>query len=301
MMDILDSWGLVKGDTNREYCAFFSIGRQVIQLESDSGSAGFYIDPAYLPFRVPEQKPDLLLVEKAGGIPDRDAELIFTSGGPWNIRLDEDGLIISVFAGSPPKTYLSCSVDLTISRGTLYASKDFAAYPDYFPFTYPLDELLIINRLSQGVGLEMHACGIDDHGHGLLFSGISGAGKSTLSRLWAEAGATVLSDDRIIITQDKGRYWIHGTPWHGEAGLASASSAPLEAIFFLNQAAENRAWVMPPEISAANVIARSFPTYWSQEGMQATADLAACLCEEIDAFSLDFLPQASIIDYVRRL
>ena len=72
------------------------------------------------------------------------------------------------------------------------------------PLDYPLDELLIMHRLTQEKAIELHGCGIvRADGAGNLFVGHSGAGKSTTTRLWTEVeDVEVLSDDRIIVRRD---------------------------------------------------------------------------------------------------
>ena len=73
------------------------------------------------------------------------------------------------------------------------------------PLEYPLDELLIMHRLTQEKAIELHGCGIvRTDGTGNLFVGHSGAGKSTTTRLWtAREDVHVLSDDRIIVRWDE--------------------------------------------------------------------------------------------------
>ena len=74
------------------------------------------------------------------------------------------------------------------------------------PLEYPLDELLIMHRLTQERAIELHGCGIvRADGTGNLFVGHSGAGKSTTTRLWTEReDVEILSDDRIIVRRDEG-------------------------------------------------------------------------------------------------
>ena len=97
----------------------------------------------------------------------------------------------------------------------------------------------MIHRLSRGEGVEVHAVGIsDEQGRGHLFLGHSGAGKSTTARLWIDRpGVRILSDDRIILRVREGRIWMYGTPWHGDAGIASPDCAPLDEIYLLEHGA----------------------------------------------------------------
>jgi opacity protein-like surface antigen len=36
-----------------------------------------------------------------------------------------------------------------------------------------------------------------------------------MAKLWFDHGMTVLNDDRIIVQENKGAFWMHGTPWLG--------------------------------------------------------------------------------------
>ncbi|MHB1055972.1 MAG: hypothetical protein ACYC0K_08995, partial [Thermoleophilia bacterium] len=174
--------------------------------------------------------------------------------------------------------------------------------PCYFPFSYPVDEVLAINRLALGHGIEVHSCGIDDNGGGILFLGVSGAGKSTMSKQWdQEEGVTVLSDDRIIITPRDGNFWIHGTPWHGDAGLADPAGVPLKAVFFIEHAETNNAGRLGPGQVASRILARSFPTFWNKEGMQFTAGLATEIALGVPGYELGFVPEQAAVEYVRSL
>ena len=88
------------------------------------------------------------------------------------------------------------------------------------PMDYPLDELLIMHRLTQEKAIELHGCGmVRADGTGNLFVGHSGAGKSTTTRLWtAHEDVEVLSDDRIIVRRDEGRDASLEMPFGGASG-----------------------------------------------------------------------------------
>jgi len=45
----------------------------------------------------------------------------------------------------------------------------------------------------------IHASGVNNAGHGYIFSGVSGKGKSTMAKLWDNSGARVIHDDRLIL------------------------------------------------------------------------------------------------------
>ena len=89
------------------------------------------------------------------------------------------------------------------------------------------------------LGVELHACGVIDGGRGLLFIGNSGDGKTTTARLWQNETAEIVSDDRVIVRAENGGWTMYGTPWHGEADICSAASAPLHRIYVLDKSARN--------------------------------------------------------------
>ena len=111
----------------------------------------------------------------------------------------------------------------------------------------------------------------------------------------------MLSDDRIIITNQDGSFWIHGTPWHGDAGIADPGGVPLSAILFISHAEKTTARSISPVLAASQLMARSFPTYWNRAGMEFSTELAGDLAQKLPAFELEFTPEQGIVDYVRDL
>jgi hypothetical protein len=132
----------------------------------------------------------------------------FDSGTTWRLYGAGDGFQFdfnaALFGDRPFKRLL---IDRHFERARLQMSEECAALlsqrPE--PLGYPLDELLIMHRLTQEKAIELHGCGIvGADGIGNLFVGHSGAGKSTTTRLWtALEDVEVLSDDRIIVRRDE--------------------------------------------------------------------------------------------------
>src|SRR5579859_127215 len=171
------------------------------------------------------------------GIPLPNGKAAFDSGGLWSAYSENGGTgfyFQTDFLGAEPYKYGWFSGDYSRGR-VLLLRRYFAADVPVYPLEYPLDELLMIHRISRGEGIEVHACGVVmPDGVGRLFIGHSGAGKSTTSRLWmAREGASVLSDDRIILRMANGTPFMYGTPWHGDAGLAAQASARVDRIYLL--------------------------------------------------------------------
>lgn len=171
---------------------------------------------------------------------------------------------------------------------------------NYFPFTYPLDEVLMINLLGRKRGILVHACGVKkNNGGGLLFAGASGAGKSTITHFWKKGkDTTILSDDRIIIRNMDSKFWIYGTPWHGDAKACSTERASLKKLFFLKHAKNNSIRKIEPLDAASRLIVCSFPAFWDKQGMKFTLKFCAKLAQDIPCYELGFVPDKSILDFL---
>ena len=260
-------------------------------------------EPHFLPF-LTEGEPDLELVFRRGRIMEERALPVFDSGGVWRLFRHPDGKLRYDLSDAlfGPEPYAQALVDPGHTEGEvrLRTLGGHERAGILYPFVYPLDELLAISLLSLRGGLHVHAAGIDDGGHGLLFPGISGAGKSTTSRLWREQpGVRVLSDDRTIIRFHEGIPYLYGTPWHGEAELSTPGRARLAGVFFLRKAVENRLTQLGPAEAAAELVARSFPAYWDREGVASALDAATRVTAAVPSFCLHFLPGVDAVDTVR--
>jgi hypothetical protein len=77
------------------------------------------------------------------------------------------------------------------------------------PFEYPLDGLILYYLTVIHGDIMIHASGVNNNGHGYLFSGVSGKGKTTLAKLWDDSGAQVIHDDRLIIRKAGDGYTMY--------------------------------------------------------------------------------------------
>lgn len=228
---------------------------------------------------------------------------IFDSGSVWQLYRQQANHLFrftSPAFGTLPYKQACFSPDFTTGEVVLHG--------DYFDrgqgvdaLEYPLDELLMLNLLAQGRGVEVHACGIEDSdGRGYLFAGQSGAGKTTTARLWETAGgAQVLSDDRIILRCLEGRIWMYGTPWHGEAELACSRRTPLAQVFFLGRGAENELVARRPGESVARLLACSFVPFYSPGGLDFSLGFFQQLTRTVPCGELRFVPDERAVQFVR--
>jgi len=230
--------------------------------------------------------------------------LLFHSGGLWSLFAEPSGYrfsFLSPLLGMTP--YKEAWLDPEFRSGRVLLSRRyFDTDRPVYPLEYPLDELLMIHRLSRGEGVEMHAVGIsDENGGGHLFLGHSGAGKSTTARLWIDRpGVRILSDDRIILRAREGQIWMHGTPWHGDAGIASPDSAPLTGIYLLAHGKSTEKFPLAAGCAAAELFTRSFVTHHSAEGIQFTLDFLDRVAREVPCCIFQFVPDESAVEAICR-
>src|SRR4051812_7654599 len=202
------------------------------------------IDGTARKFLVEETETDARVRATWGDLSDETGgELIFDSGALWRLYRQESDYVFhftTPYFGATPYKTARFNDDFSEGEVTLHRPY-FADRDGVNPLEYPLDELLMLNLLAQGRGVELHSCGlVDETGAGYLFIGQSGAGKTTTARLWErEPQVRILSDDRIIVRREAGAFWMHGTPWHGEGALALPERAQLKRIFFLKHGERN--------------------------------------------------------------
>ena len=108
-----------------------------------------------------------------------------------------------------------------------------------------------LNALYRGIceqipaygGMLMHSSALMMEGRGYLFSGLSGAGKSTHARMWRETfgeKVVMVNDDKPLLRNVNGQFWVYGTPIDGKHHLSTNTKAPLCGICFIRQGEKNK-------------------------------------------------------------
>lgn len=230
-------------------------------------------------------------------------DLVFDSEMIWKLYRWQGDYVLTLESpafGSTP--YRAAVFKSDFSKGEIYSRP--LNYQGGFiidPLEFPLSYVLMVGLLSQRRGVMFHACGIDDNGKGYLFLGNSTHGKSTTAKLWFEEEATVLNDDRIVAREKDGGLWMYGTPWYGDYRGVSPKGLPIHKIFFLRHGKENS--VVPKNgIEAVSMaLTRCFPPIWDKEGMDYTVDFCYRLARNVSCYELNFVPDRTAVDFVRRL
>jgi hypothetical protein len=271
------------------------------------GDMGVAVDPEHHPFLMPSAAKFGCDIELefswAETIGWPETEAAFVSGGLWSAYSGSNGTefyFASTVVGDQP--YKAAWFDPSFARGHVVLNR--SAYPPgapIFPLEYPLDELAMMHRLGLGDGIEVHALGLaDEDGSGYLFLGHSGAGKSTTARLWKEQpGVKLLSDDRIILRQQGDKILMYGTPWHGDAGVASPECAPLSAIFLLEQSPTNELLPLAQTKAAAEIFARAFVPHYVASALHFSLEFADRVTRSVPTWTFCFTPTPSAVEAIR--
>jgi len=293
------------GELASAYSSAFCIGGVSVQVVGARVS-DVHLAPSLEPFRVPSGLSDLKIrvewISKLRSTPGRE---LFDSGSIWRLFEDSAGFrfdFSTPFLGK--NSYKRLLVDTEFRRAWLMLSDECFPNREFaFPLEYPLDELLIMHRLSHEKAIELHGCGILGYGlSGNLFVGHSGAGKSTTARLWtAQHNIQILSDDRIIVRKRGREIVMYGTPWHGEAAFASPGSTPLSRIFILKHGRGNVLTRLSYSQAVAELFSRSFVPFHRHEYVDAALTFLQEVAEAIPCYSYSFEPDAGAVDAILNL
>ena len=122
-----------------------------------------------------------------------------------------------------------------------------------------------------------------------------------MASLWFQNHATILNDDRVIVREKDGVFWMYGTPWHGDFRPFSTEGLPISKIFFLRHGETNSVTPKKGAEAVSMILARSFPPLWDKRGMDQAMKLCDDLATKTPSFELHFKPDGGIVDFVRRL
>ncbi|HMK49461.1 MAG TPA: hypothetical protein VK435_05370 [Thermodesulfovibrionales bacterium] len=281
-----------------------------------SGDARLRVSPpppvVYLPFL---NKPDgarcsltVRISLELRDMPDvKEMTKVFDSGESWSMYRHLGDYVITL---SPTildnRTVWMARISKDSADVIIYCSDilkmDIAGQTEVLnPVMYPLDQLLMIQILSQKGGTLIHAAGARLQDKGYIFPGRSGAGKSTISKQFAgKSPWELLSDDRVAVRKMDKSIMVYGTPWAGEAGMAENEGAALSGIFFLHKGSEN----MLTEISAGEAFERLMPVTsvpWYDARMMTNV---LSFCEDIvsctPSYDLFFKPDSEVVDILEK-
>jgi len=213
------------------------VGGYAIRLDESAGHACLrWPFAAFEPFAAPAGRvPDLLvevhIVRRLPALPH--GPLVYDAcHGLWKWHEADDGYLLASphrRTGEPDAVAL---ISRDIARVRVWKLARRGGGPaglawEPMHVINPIVEACLLTRLGRDGGALLHAAGVATERGGLAFTGASGAGKSTLAQFYAERGASVLSDERLILRAVGQGTQVFGTPWPGAGGHARNGQAPL--------------------------------------------------------------------------
>ncbi|MEM7411657.1 MAG: hypothetical protein AAF430_15615 [Myxococcota bacterium] len=233
--------------------------------------------------------------------PPRAALAYDSEGGIFDVARVDDGWVFSLAVRG--ELLRVARFDAEFQNGVVEVAADsFYVREVLYPLAYPLDELIYLHRLARCGGLLLHACGVARGERARLYTGRSGAGKTTVARLELGRGdCEVLSDDRIVLWKrpDSG-FEVCGTPWHGDAPLASRRRVRLASIHAIHQAGSLEAAPLAGAAAAAAVLGNAFLPAHDPIAAARTLDLVDELVREVPIGDLHFPKAPSVVPYAWR-
>jgi hypothetical protein len=296
---------LDRAPLTRAHETFLSVGGVTFRVASDDPRLASPADGPLAPFFSEHGRADVDICARwTDAHLESSGQLLFDSGGAWQLHQSGRELLFTLRSSlRGPAPYKCARFNRAFTVGDVQLSRRHYDRRDrgaVYPLEYPLDELLMIHLLSQGRGVEIHACGVlDSKDRAYVFAGQSGAGKSTMARMWLDQpGARLLTDERVVLRTDRSRTEAYGTPWHGEAGLAAPLAGDLEAVFFLHHGPDNSVIPVARSQAAARLFACSFLPFHSAAAVDRTMAAVERATKDARCYDLWFAPDRSVVDVV---
>jgi hypothetical protein len=211
----------------------------------------------------------------------------------WSIWKHHSDLFIrTIFPLSATEKNAILKFSLTAREWDLWVDGD---EKNIDPFEYPLDGLILYYLTVIHGDIMIHASGINNAGHGYLFSGVSGKGKSTMAKLWESSGAKVIHDDRLILRNTGSGYRMFNTPVYNND---EPHESPLNKIFIIEHGSENKMVYVKGANAVSLVMANCIQHNWGHDIIARLLGSVSIMCGTIPTVRLFFTPDRSVIDHI---
>ena len=118
-------------------------------------------------------------------------------------------------------------------------------HQSFFSAVGNLFRVLVAYRLLQLGGVLLHSAAVTGIASTYVFFGRSGMGKSTISRLMAEVGYSIISDDLNAIIRENQCFRVHQVPFYGDNGPSKTISESYTMTGFFQLKQGKRCAVQP--------------------------------------------------------
>jgi hypothetical protein len=222
-----------------------------------------------------------------------DGNLVESNPDFWSVWHDDDALYIKTnFPLSIPGKNAVLKLTRYNQEWDLWVA---GAGNILDPLEYPLDGLILYYLTVINGDIMIHASGVTLKDKGYLFSGISGKGKSTMAKLWENAGAKVIHDDRLIIRKRESNFLMFNTPVYPDDKPLNAS---LNRIFIIDHGIDNKINQVTGASAVSLLLANCIQHNWDKTIISGLLESISDLCRTLPVALLSFRPDKSVIDYI---
>jgi MoaA/NifB/PqqE/SkfB family radical SAM enzyme len=297
-----------KRDWMHNHRRYYGIADMTVKVESDLPLNDTTFQAKFEPFRLEEPGDDVISIRHHFSLPEIDKKglgtevyrrvpwAIYRQGGSW------------IYLGISPRAeeqrpHRVAVFDEDHTHARIYSPDDEAFRKGNLASLtmFPTDQILLARILADREGCFLHSSGVILDGKGLLFVGHSDAGKSTTVTM-LKGQAEILCDDRNIVRKKDGGFRVYGTWSHGDVPDVSSASAPLHAILFLKQAADNR--IVPVENNKESLqvlLACLIKPFVTTDWWDKTLTFIESLVKGVPCYHMYFDKSGKIIDSIRSL
>ena len=271
-----------------------------IQFKS---TENLFVDDAHMPFVVHEQlRVADIVVQCHADMPPMD----FATQKPSFEAANDDLVFYRIYAeGNQYKIVIFNQQNNAEIQHVAFVSGNLKQWDIYTkrnadatlsPLTYPMGPVLMHYMTHTAEAVMMHAACVVDGNVGRMFSGFSGAGKSTMSGIWANAGHTIVNDDRIIIRKENDKFFVYNTPMYY---VDIPKRIELQSIYLIYHSPENKIEKLKGAIALSKVMAFSIQNNFDKQFVAQRLALFADLCSHVGVYHLGVVPNNAIIDFIR--
>lgn len=232
------------------------------------------------------------------GMPEENQALNYN----WFVYNDNEDIVIKVDFDDHPQikhiiAFLSekksqVRIDVVLNDNTADAVK-------IDPLMHPLGSLLLLYLMHWKQGLLIHASGVSIDGSAYLFTGVSGIGKSTMSRLWAECGAQVLNDDRLVLRLMNNQVKVYNNPMPYYKQYPQ--EAILKKIFLLKQTPENYIKPLKGVMAYSRVLGNFIQQFYNKQMVKNHLALVEQMLSKVEVYEVGFKPDHDIIAMIKAM
>lgn len=284
-----------QNDSN--HLIFLNIADFIIQIKTDTE---FTPEPGYELFLTDDKQTTDFVVNCKTGIPAdifAKKKTVFEAENEqqkfYDIYRHNEGLGFVIYNQQQKNTIQQIALlDKEFRNWTIYAS-DIA---EFNPLRYPMGPIIMHYMTIKTNSVMMHASCAFDGQRGRMFSGFSGVGKSTMSRIWAEAGSTIINDDRLIIRELGNKFFVYNTPMYYKD---IPKKAPLNAIYLIHHSPENKIQKLKGALAASRTMAFCIQNNYDRSFVAERIGFFARLAAAVDIYDLGFVPNASVIEFIK--